>query len=404
MGLPDLPAELMQLVIEQTLPEGFESFALSCKFVYELSRKHIPRHNMLKRKYKHVSVDAGLLVYRERHSSIGVCVPSALQLLIRIAREPLIARYIENADLMGATMEASDRREDWERFQTHTRKEGLIKQLIEQSQYLHEAKQNLDYWMALILEDVHHQHFAGLLLLTLLPNVRTLTLPGDAWDMFPAPPISSERHSDQDEDGIKSEALWSVLDVIQRRANDKNLQHAGLSRLTTIYPSNQTGYRHYMSLQTLAPFLAISSVEKLFEGSCVAKHNGRSGKAFEMRYENFESHMETVELAGACIDATHLTKFLSPMTRLKSLKISFEGKFRRWGFGDNVSTPLFQHALTTNVVSPVGCRRIHRGHRVQYKIYFGRSFGQHRQAWRLRRHWSGFYEGFPKATRVGAGH
>jgi hypothetical protein len=85
MALLDLPDELLQNVVEQTIPKGFESLSLSNKKIYNIAQEYIPTHNRLKRSYQHF-----------RYT---LKIKHAFHLLHRIADEPLIAEYIEHADL-----------------------------------------------------------------------------------------------------------------------------------------------------------------------------------------------------------------------------------------------------------------------------------------------------------------
>lgn len=57
MTLLDLPSELLCLIIELALPEGFEGIAVSCKAIYKASQASITKHNRLKRLYTRVRIE-----------------------------------------------------------------------------------------------------------------------------------------------------------------------------------------------------------------------------------------------------------------------------------------------------------------------------------------------------------
>ena len=47
-----LPVEVLEQVISHTLPEGFESLALTCKFLYTLCIPFLEHHNTLRRHFR----------------------------------------------------------------------------------------------------------------------------------------------------------------------------------------------------------------------------------------------------------------------------------------------------------------------------------------------------------------
>lgn len=350
MSLLQLPPELLQLIIEQTFSKDFESFALSCKDVFNLSKKHMVKHKQLK-KYKHCVLDPNTETGRERLNGT-YSVPTTLHLLELIAKEPVIAEYIEFADLKEGLVYDDNYRVDWEEdFLVKVRADGHIERLVEKSCHLQEANQDLDYWLNHVICFGDQHHFADLFLMTLLSNVTYLTLPADDWNGFPAPPRNCKDRHGLSMDSATSSKLWNVLDVLQRRANDKSLSNAGLSRLTTIKPSTGTGYSNHFALQTYAPFLAINTVKAFFAGSCYAEggmedENDSWATLFKTRYPQFGANLELVEMSGACLRATHITEFLSPMPRIKSLKLSYEHK--KGGFGVDVSIQNFRNALANS--------------------------------------------------------
>ncbi|KAI0388694.1 hypothetical protein F5Y17DRAFT_185475 [Xylariaceae sp. FL0594] len=94
-SLIDTPVEMVDVIIQHTLPEGFESLALTCKRLHALCTPYIQRHNQLKCEWNFF-----------RYGKSGYY--SAIELILRIAMEPIVIRYIKHADL------SEDGTFDWE--------------------------------------------------------------------------------------------------------------------------------------------------------------------------------------------------------------------------------------------------------------------------------------------------
>jgi hypothetical protein len=87
-----LPNEILLHILKDALPYDFESLALTSKHMYALASPLLARHNELRRKYRRFEQP-----HDERHDSVNnMCVP---ELLLEIATDPIIARYIIHADL-----------------------------------------------------------------------------------------------------------------------------------------------------------------------------------------------------------------------------------------------------------------------------------------------------------------
>ncbi|KAI2631078.1 hypothetical protein GGR54DRAFT_635681 [Hypoxylon sp. NC1633] len=81
MSLLGLPVEILRYIIEESVPEGFESLMLSCRVVYECGNYLINTHNTRKRAWNFIGLN------RSRSRAYG------LALLYRISNEPILARY-----------------------------------------------------------------------------------------------------------------------------------------------------------------------------------------------------------------------------------------------------------------------------------------------------------------------
>lgn len=91
MALTRLPNEVLEQVITHTIPEGFQSVALICRKIYTLCIPHISYHNTLRSHFQRFT-------YFEKMNDPSFTIRTAFNLIARIAIEPVIARYILNAD------------------------------------------------------------------------------------------------------------------------------------------------------------------------------------------------------------------------------------------------------------------------------------------------------------------
>ncbi|KAK8013253.1 f-box domain protein [Apiospora marii] len=175
-GLLDLPPELVTQVITESLPEGFESLALSCKAIHELCKPFIEHHNLLRSQFHRFRY--GLLSTPEPQNPLWRPIRCAYTLLERIAEEPVVARYIQHADfaldgqLSPPALACLDHG-------------GPVATLLADSPYLRDAGFCWREYLAFIAADyAKHQNFslhAAAFVLTLLPNLKSLKLPDD-WD------------------------------------------------------------------------------------------------------------------------------------------------------------------------------------------------------------------------------
>ncbi|KAK6828382.1 hypothetical protein PG987_011723, partial [Apiospora arundinis] len=100
-NLGHLPVELLVQVIPHTLPEGFESLALTCKDIYRLCRPYIGHHNLLRRQFHQFRYSSSSFPARVPDDTLWQPIRNAFDLLERIAAEPVVASYIPHADFRG---------------------------------------------------------------------------------------------------------------------------------------------------------------------------------------------------------------------------------------------------------------------------------------------------------------
>lgn len=317
--------------MEHTLPESFENVSMTCKSIYIKSTSLRTRHNDLKTRYQDFSYDLfddadadgeddTERVAEQLANQLENCY-SSLQLLLRIADDPLIMEYIVTADFKNDRI-PNDYRFTEAVAQQAKESKNLLS-LLGNSSYFHHAgydpERLLDHLVTKFGPENGTSGVAATFLLTLLPNVTTLSLP-EEWVTY---------------DWGDSKDFWErdpALEDLTIRANDPNDPTAGLSKLTSIIPSVASGYDTRWALEMFNPFLSIRTVTSFIAGGCVAVEDGYTGMPFpNPSDENYGVNIEEVILAGSVVDAEELQKFLERLPKLKHLKISYETKWHGCG-------------------------------------------------------------------------
>jgi hypothetical protein len=95
-----LSVEILQMIIEECIPEGFEAFSLTCQAVHEASKRYIPDYQRLKERFREIS-------YTDREPPEPMddrmfwkALPgNPLAHILELTRNTLAFRYVEVADL-----------------------------------------------------------------------------------------------------------------------------------------------------------------------------------------------------------------------------------------------------------------------------------------------------------------
>ncbi|RDW77659.1 hypothetical protein BP6252_05712 [Coleophoma cylindrospora] len=340
MALTHLPPEILARIVEETMPEGIESFAVTCQAVYNSCQKFLAKHRRLRRLYH------AFRYHGDGSLSDESACASSFQLLLRIANEPLIARYIVKADLKRDAVP-----EDAEIVKAHIRQmtnSGDFLSLLKDSPYLETAGVSpssvVQYLISQYTVEDGDAGLAVTLLLTLLHNVTELTLP-TSWSQLGDGP----RNTLEGGNPLKKAPL---LDAIIKRINDPQQRNASLSKLTTILPHTAWGYENREELTSFAPFLSIPSMRNFSAGSCIAVEDGYTGIPFpKPEQETFGVGMEKIDLTGFCVDPDELRTFLLPMSRLRVFRMSYETKWHGCGHDwDAANTFNTIHELVGNTL------------------------------------------------------
>lgn len=288
------------MVVIHSLPEGFESLVLSCKRIYGLCTPFLEHHNTLRWHFqnfhycktnKPFKLNQELLTFRDT-------ISSAFNLIARIAIEPVVAHYIQEADFgydsrLGQGLDS--------RWTTHRYYcDQAVRELFANSSYLAEAGLDWKQYYATVVEDHNagrYSQHAAAFVLTLLPNLKVLRLP--RW-WKPA------------------EAPNKLVDsVVHRTRKAQPLYHKpSRARVIEFKENTVQGF----DLDGVFSILALPNIQCLWLPKCVSTGSGHSNITSKYVYCAFMSSIEEVHLGkGAFIDEVAIANFLKHTPRLKIL-------------------------------------------------------------------------------------
>lgn len=305
MSLLGLPVELICRILEESDPRAFESLALACKRIYQCAEDQLlERHNALCRSYRHFC-----------YSHVDV-LDSAI-FLRRIILDPKIAAFVETADLFmdeygpSLTREALSELIDCDVFRGLIAEGPLFNRYLELPNKLDEMWDEDAVSVGMVLT---------LILLSLLPNIRRLTLPGNFEELLDLTGNS---------DSYKQDIRWQMLDEIARSTRNYDGRDHGLAKLQTVYSVN---FPHedvsHVGLQAMTPFLLLPAVVELRADRCVAND---WSKPLTWQYWPHASNLRKVELASSSIDTAEITAFLQFCPNIHSFKFSHESGYDEIG-------------------------------------------------------------------------
>ena len=352
MSLIGLPTEVLQNVIAHTMPKGFESFMLSCKKVFAAGEMFLEVHNDLRRQYRHF-----------HYNNETRC---SLQLLHRIAYQPLTAHYIEAADFF-EDCGPEDGVQTLSDFLDDPKAAEAFIEMLSRSEYLRKAGLGAEEWLDGIIDEHSAKHLevfqvtlnsnvpytaclltlflvsisrdqnisvrvmvlplmlcsSSTFLLSLLPNITNLTLP-KSWYNFP------RARSEFWQPPHRDPEVWRLLDVIATEASKGD--DRPLSRLVKLHPFADPGYEERAGSQVLNPFMVLPSIRELSVISCIAVNDGYTGKPFDWRYDGVNSNAEKLELAYCTVAGDQLAGILKHTPNLRSFKLLYETKWHGCGY------------------------------------------------------------------------
>lgn len=163
-----LPNELIDSIIKHALPEGFESLALTCKRIYARCTPFLDRHRELRSR---------LQTFEYQLRPRGVNLMSASDLIMLIATEPVVARYIRTAIF---ELDSRFLRLQRPKSVPSIHDGGAVVELFANSTYLKQANLDWKEYYATFEADVRERRYSqhgAAFLLTLLPNIEKLIIP-----------------------------------------------------------------------------------------------------------------------------------------------------------------------------------------------------------------------------------
>lgn len=321
MPLTALPPELLHLIAEQAMPDGFESFLLSCRTVFESAKSLLARHNHLRRTYSSVAVDGDL----------RPIVP----MLLHFARDPTAAEYVEDIDFWDHSPPNVDPI-DPDAFKDIDLAREL-RPLIYGSACMRVPYVDRELWLDELvaeIEDQKHLTTASITMLAVLPNLRRLT-PSSNWEHFDL---------GGDEPGNGSEIFWPrLLRGLITGSRGRGKRNTSLAKLSLIRPCLYTGYDSDTGLAMFAPFMILPSVKTMSLTSCKAVDDGYTGETFHWlhTWHPGSSPIECLELSHCCIAGPEIGEAVRHMPNLRILRYAHETKWHGclhdWDVGDFVA-------------------------------------------------------------------
>ena len=351
MILSSLPPEILRLIAYETLPEGFESLALTCKALYTSSIGFIKQHHNLKVEWGHVTFNCN--DDRDFSFNDNDCkVDNVQHLLLEVVRTPLVARYIKNLDLWTRSrrLRKSDNIQWQQLCETYDpEKPELVTagfaHSIRSNVVLQKAGIDIERWIQRILgfhvpdESPGYDPHVTATLLTLCPNVKILQLPMYWKNLCEVDFENAARLNVSDDD----QDLWKVLDqIVSTTCVEQQRTESPLAQLETILPCALTGYGNYGfgAFRSLAAFLPMPQLTTLHACGYKLCDDNHTGKPFgQWRYKGCVSRLRHIELANCCMDST-IDLFLAHVPELRTLKYSHQTKWHGcqhdWSAGEFV--------------------------------------------------------------------
>ena len=333
MGLLDMPFDVLDGILDLSLPSGIEGLTLSCRAIYERATPQIRRHNKLKQRWR-VTNNRWT-----RHTG------DTLQILYEISLDPLIAEYIEVLDLhdwrAGMYFIAPDdpqggRAHRWTtEIPTTLRNDqgalGSLKTFLDESFQTTQCNVEIDeVWKDIMKGEIcsdddeyDESTWTVVALLSLLPNLTTLRFP--AWWKGP-----------------EGEA-GNALDVLVRAANVMDGRSKPLATLKNILHFMESRYEQKTPLQAMQHIMALSGMRELYLNGAVAVDDGYTGHPFVWAYPEIVASITRMELAACCIDAEGLSALVAHTPNLVVFKYSHETKWHGCQYDWNPGT--FAEAL-----------------------------------------------------------
>lgn len=295
MALTTFPPNLLDLIVEYSLPRSFENLATTCQTIHARCTPFIKRHNELRSRFR------DFVYYAHAQDSLV----AASDLISLIAADPIVAQYIRAANLKEDSKFLSHLRVYGEPPKSVPSIEdgGAIVQLFANSTYLRRARLDWRKYYSTFAEDVREMRYSqqgSSFLLTLLDGTEQLTIPS-SWK--------------------PNAATNQLLDVLVNEAKQSSFPSSGLWSVKSFHGSLLRPEAQDWGLSWASPFLALPHLKSFSgPGGSAVREIPRSLAFRSSPY--VADALETAHLGGCCIDDTGIADFLRHTPRLKTLTYS----------------------------------------------------------------------------------
>lgn len=306
MALIKLADELLALIVEHAIPEGFESLCLTCHKLHTLCKPSIRQYNELRSHFRNFNY-----FVKEKYPSLTI--RTSFELIARIAKEPVVARYIEHADFRVDTR-LNVGRASW-RMEMNGYRPETVRDLFASSRYLSGTEWQ-DYFenYERDLKDNRYCQASASFLLTLLPNVKTVVLP-----LYWTHDTETEK----------------LVEAIVRHARQPD---ASLSSVVSLKTS---AARQGIVLNKITPLLALPRIQKFYGPTSISHTEAPAHSSpCQSLSPSLGWTLEVAYLRGSNIDGPAMKHFLRCTPRLRTLVYSHSDKqlSRIWDICELVAT------------------------------------------------------------------
>ncbi|KAH9904490.1 hypothetical protein F4778DRAFT_732670 [Xylariomycetidae sp. FL2044] len=305
MALLQMPVELLLEIAELSLPYGFESLSLTCKHIHHATSSLLARHNWRRCHFRRFTYGFG------NHDELIGKISTGPDLLLFIARDPIIAEYIVELDMAyRGHIDDVNKVDESEVARSTIRCSEPLRRLVAACRPLQCAGLSVSKYIEGVAEDkspydVERRDYTTVFLLTLLPNLKILTLP-ECWNGETVAP---------------NEPTGALLRSLIRCANIEGSGY--LSCLEEIDTAWGDSEQNSLDLAAAAPFAGLKTLRKLRFAS------GGDQPSWAGIWASCHlppSNLECLELPGATFDGNYARTLFSTLPKLKRLKLQYISK------------------------------------------------------------------------------
>ncbi|KAJ9295962.1 hypothetical protein DTO271G3_5537 [Paecilomyces variotii] len=354
MSILKLPLEILHEVVKFCIPEEIDQLSETCRTLYHATQRFRADHLLKRRQYTVVRYhneddddddeeededeeeeegeddnddhsDGGSSGNNSENHQLRIS--HCVDLLLKIAQEPLIARYIQIADLRG-DFEPYGRPDEKYRiaYDELVSQKTTIMKLMESCPLLREAEVDAaTFWEDMVDEDdkTFLPSYVTLLILSFMTNVRKLALPTHM------PKTSATKNSPF------RKVVDAMVRIAQNPAAKTGSRDIALAKLRTLLPMTGADYEDKVALQTLVPFMSLPSLVEVLGSSCVALDDNYTGYPFNPDYESCGGNLERLELMSSTVGPREIRGLLQQCPKLKVFKLDYTVKWHGCGWNWN---------------------------------------------------------------------